>query len=75
MKPQNKIEPLLYKLCTEWGFCIPQSESEKIIKQENIDPEEFAIAVLEAEGMNPEYEPKWMKKIKNKFIEECINDN
>jgi hypothetical protein len=72
MKPQNKMEQLLYKLGTEWGFCIPQSEQEKILNKENINPEEFACAVLEAEDMNPEYEAKW---VKNKFIEECDNES
>ena len=71
----NKVENLLNKLCAEWGFCIPRAEQEKIIEHKNIKPEEFACAILEAEGMNPEYETKWRKKIKSKFIEECQNED
>ena len=34
-----------------------------------LEAEDFANQILIAEGMNPEYEKQWKRKISNKFIE------
>ena len=71
---QNELEQLLNNLCTEWGFCIPPIEADKIIKKQKISAEQFAFSVLKAEGFNPENEIEWKRKIKNKFIEAFGNE-
>ncbi|MCL1036279.1 hypothetical protein L2750_03830 [Shewanella submarina] len=64
------VEYLLKDLCVEWGFCIPTSDAERIKAKEFIEADSFACEVLSAEGMNPEYEVQWRKKIRNRFIEQ-----
>lgn len=66
---QKKLNKLLSELCTGWGFCIPEKEAIKFFEQENIEADQFACAILTAEGMNPEIEVEWRRKIRNRFIE------
>ena len=54
----------------QWGFCIPPADQERIIAQDAWEADAFAAAVLEAEGMVPEYEKKWRRRIASKFIEQ-----
>jgi hypothetical protein len=65
----NKMEQLLYDLCVDWGFCLPPSAQEAIVEKIDWNADEFACKVLEAEGMNPEYEIRWRKLIGQKFKE------
>ncbi len=71
---RKELEKLINQLCTEWGFCIPPKKASEIIETKNIDPDQFACAILKAEGMNPELEIEWRRKIKNKFTEVIGND-
>jgi hypothetical protein len=66
---ERELSYLLYDLCVIWGFCIPPVGAEEIRKLSHWSAEEFAISVVEAEGMNPEYEQKWVRKIAEKFRE------
>ena len=63
------ISKLLHWLCVEWGFCISHSDSERIAKLQCIEADEFAREVLISEGMNPEFELDWFRRIKNRFIQ------
>lgn len=55
-------------LYIKWGFCILDNEDYyKISKSKYYNAKGFAEDVLIAEGMNPEYELRWMRKISNKF--------
>ena len=71
---EREIEYLLYDLCVDWGFCIPSLDAERIATQTSYTAEKFAIDVLVAEGMNPEYERKWLKRISGKFVERFGSD-
>ena len=66
---ERELYYLLYDLCVDWGFCIPPIETEEICKISYWGAEEFAISVIEADGMNPEYEQKWVREIAEKFRE------
>jgi len=74
MKSTSEIECLLHDLCVDWGFCIPPQEAERIAELPFLEAEDFACQVLIAEGMNPEYEKQWKRKIRNKFIEKFGNE-
>ena len=63
------IEKFLNILCVEWGFCLSPSSVNELKESEYFEASEFAEAVLKAEGMNPETEIEWKRKIKNKFVE------
>jgi hypothetical protein len=67
---ENDLRTFLGALCREWGFCIPPEAQDEIVRRSTITAEEFASAVLEAEGMNPEFEQKWFRRITDRFIEE-----
>ena len=66
---EREINYLLYDLCVIWGFCIPPKNSEEISKKTCFNAKEFATSILLAEGMNPDYEKKWIQKIATKFEE------
>ncbi len=65
---EKGIGDFLSVLCIEWGFCLPIDSIEELKKRDNFDPTEFAEAVFDAEGMNPELEIQWKRKIRNRFI-------
>ena len=62
------MERLLYELCVDWGFCIPPEVSRRLSELPYLEAKDFANQILIAEGMNPEYEKQWKRKISNKFI-------
>ncbi len=64
---QTKIEYLLNDLCLDWGFCIPPEEAKRIAESKQLEADDFACQVLIAEGMNPEYEIQWRRRIREKF--------
>ena len=66
---ERELSYLLYDLCVIWGFCIPPIRAEEICKMSHWSAKEFALSVVEAEGMNPEYEQEWVRGIAEKFRE------
>ena len=67
---EKDLGDLLTKLCVEWGFCIPPSDFHRIAASQCLDAAEFATEVLRAEGLDPEYELQWFRKIKRRFVEQ-----
>lgn len=65
----RKIENLLLELCTKQGFCLPPEQQDRIASLGAWDAESFAKDVVASEGLNPEYETKHVRSIRNKFIE------
>lgn len=53
MSPRE-IEWLLEDLCVKRGFCLPRSAQEELINSPPPTPEAFAIAVVRAEGLDPQ---------------------
>ena len=74
-KLQKDILRLIDWLCVEWGFCISSSASQSIADTQKINADSFAREVLKAEGMNPDYEVEWMRKIKRRFVDEFGTDS
>lgn len=66
---KQELQYLLYDLCLDWGFCIQPEDAEQIYRQTTLTADEFALAVVEFEGMNPEHEQEWIRKIADKFRE------
>jgi len=66
---ERELSYLLYDLCVIWGFCIPTVRAKEMCKMGRWSAREFAIRVVEAEGMNPEYEQEWVRRIAEKFRE------
>jgi GNAT superfamily N-acetyltransferase len=63
------VAQLLSDLCRELGFCVPPNAIERISAFPDLTADQFATEVLRAEGFNPEYEPKWRNKLKQRFTE------
>ena len=59
--------------CTTYGFCITEDARESIAAMPQMDAEGFARSVVEAEGLNPEYEKKWMRVLANIYSESTRN--
>ena len=64
---KEDLGTLLSKLCIEWGFCIPKIAEDKIVNSEELSSDEFAKAVLIAEGMDASVYGNWYGKIKSRF--------
>ena len=71
---QKALDDLLNVLCVEWGFCIDQEFVEEIQNSRHITADDFARSVLEAEGMNPELETVFRRKIRKQFSERFGNE-
>ena len=64
---EQKLLYLLDDLCLKWGFCLPPDKMATIIKSQIYDARQFAKEVLEAYGMDPDTESKWLNKILELF--------
>lgn len=66
---ERELEYLLYDLCVQWGFCIPPESADRICKMTRLTATIFAASVIEAEGLNPQYEHKYVRRIVLKLRE------
>ena len=64
----NDLDHLLGDLCREWGFCNRLTAGDLVAAGTFLSATEFAHAVLKAEGMNPEYEASWGRRIRERFV-------
>ncbi len=60
---------LIGDLCTEWGFCNALTPEDLVRTGHVLTATEFADAVLRAEGMNPEYELQWRRRLMRLFVD------
>lgn len=63
------LELLIAELCTDWGFCNQLTPKDLLQSDQRVAASDFADAVLQAEGMNPEYEPNWRRRISRRFTD------
>ena len=59
---------LLDDLCVQWGFCTALKAEDLVGTGQELRADDFACAILEAEGMNPETSG-WRQRIREKFAE------
>jgi hypothetical protein len=65
----DDLNLLLADFCMQWGFC-NQLRAEHLLQPGKVlTAEAFACAVLEAEGMNAEFVPRWRRHMREKFTE------
>ncbi len=62
---ERELIYLLADLCVKWGFCIPPDDFDKISKMEYYQAQDFAMDVLEAEGLDGY--SGWVNKIAQRF--------
>ena len=63
------LDILLGDLCVLWGFCNHLSGAQIVARHGNVTGDDFAVAVLTAEGMTPELEIEWHRKLKRLFAD------
>ncbi|MEM6265062.1 MAG: hypothetical protein AAGI38_21310 [Bacteroidota bacterium] len=66
---EHEMNNLLSELCINWGFCILIEDKRRIAAATHFHAKDFAKEVIQAEGMNPEIEVVWVRRISDKFIE------
>jgi hypothetical protein len=66
---EREITYLLCDLCVKWGFCIPPIRAEELCKLRHFSAAGFAVSIVKAEGMNPESQSNWVRRIAGKFRE------
>ena len=66
---ERELLYFLYDLSVMWGWCIPPDSSDRISKSESYTAKAFAKDVVKAEGLDADYEIKYVRNIANKFIE------
>jgi hypothetical protein len=65
---EERLSHLLYELCVDWGFCIPPADAQRIASTKSLTADQFAYAVLTAEGSVAEYEARWFEQIRQRFV-------
>ena len=65
----DDLDLLITDLCVQWGFCNHLRAGDLVQSDAPLTAEAFACAVLDAEGMNAEFEPGWRRRIRKKFTE------
>ena len=71
---ERELIYLLMDLCVKWGFCIAPDGFQQISKAEYYQAEDFAKDVIAADGLHPDYDTQWVKRISEKFKERFGNN-
>lgn len=66
---EDRLSHLLQELCTDWGFCIPSADAQRIASTKKLSADQFAYAVLTAEGFVAEYEKRDFEQIRQRFVD------
>jgi len=66
---EDRLSHLLYELCVDLGFCIPPTDAQRIASTKPLTADQFAYAVLTAEGFVAEYEKRWFEQIRQRFVD------
>lgn len=65
----DDLDVLLAKLCVGVGFCNQLRGADLLEGRDLLTADEFACAVLKAEGMEAEYESKFRRDIARRFLD------
>lgn len=61
---EREINYLLADLCVKWGFCIPPNDQIEISKAAFYNSNDFAKDVVNAEGLDADYEKNGLEKFR-----------
>jgi hypothetical protein len=75
---RTEVERLLDQLCTDLGFCLPESQYARLKGMLPMSVDAFTDAVFWAEGLEPQAKTDLRKQVRervaNKFSEMVTND-
>jgi hypothetical protein len=66
---EDRLSHLLYELCDDGGFCIPPADAQRIASTKPLTADQFANAVMTAEGVVAEYEMRRFEQIRRRFVD------
>lgn len=66
---QKELRVFLYRLCVEFGVCLPPSKKEEIVSRDFFQAEDSVSEVLFAEGLDPRKELYLFRQIKREFTD------
>jgi len=66
---EKELRKLIDVMRVDMGFMIYDEDEKNIINTKVITSEEFATKILQAEDMDPEYNLKLFRQVRNKFRE------
>jgi hypothetical protein len=64
----SDILKFLDHICIKFGFCLPACSRAKIASEGPYQADDFARIVLEEEGLNPDFELKNFRSLRNEFL-------
>ena len=65
--PAKDLDHLLADLDAQWGIRTALTGQDLLQRHPQLTPLQFARAVVTADGMNPDKEPAWVRRIKRRF--------
>jgi hypothetical protein len=74
-KPASRVEAVLYELCVEYGYCLPNDELATILSNVPEDADEFLDAVLMAEGNRPDLMDKSVRSELREVVRDWLFDD
>jgi hypothetical protein len=66
---EDRLSHLLYELCVDWGLCIRSADAKRIASTKSLAADQFAYAVLTAEGFVAEYEMRLFEQIRQRSVD------
>lgn len=69
------LDLLLEEIRVEWEFTNTLTGAEMLKGRRDMQSHVFARAIIEAEGMKPDREPSWMRRIKRRFVQRYRKDS
>jgi len=63
----QRLDWLLEDVCVDFGFCVSLKSAVLLREDKQLTAQDFADAVLIAEGMTPEYEKHWRNALADAF--------
>ena len=64
---RDDLDLLLNDICSQWGFCQRVDTDDLIGSQGELTAAEFASRVLTTEGLHPEYDVEWRRRLEVAF--------
>ena len=56
--------------CIDWGFCIQPDAQIRLLNSQYLEADDFARSILVAEGMDPDIEISWRRRIRRRFTDQ-----
>jgi hypothetical protein len=73
MLSPGEVEFLLKDLCVQLGFCLPPDDQVRLCEHPPSDVESFTNEVFLAEGLDPQFESRQLKRSVSEVIRKAMD--